>query len=77
MYKDCIHLPVLGIFITKDIKEKNSNYSTHILKIYVKSILETIVSGWQDGSAGKSTDCSSKGPKGSNPSNHMVAHNHP
>jgi hypothetical protein len=32
-------------------------------------------SGWRDGSAGKSTDCSLK-DLSSNPSNHMVAHNH-
>jgi hypothetical protein len=32
--------------------------------------------GWRDGSVVKSTDCSSKGPE-FNPSNHMVAHNHP
>jgi hypothetical protein len=31
--------------------------------------------GWRDGSAVKSTDCSSEGMS-SIPSNHMVTHNH-
>jgi hypothetical protein len=31
--------------------------------------------GWRDGSVVKSTGCSSRGLS-SNPSNHMVAHNH-
>jgi hypothetical protein len=38
---------------------------------FVFSLVEIFPSHWRDGSAVKSTDCSSRGP-----SNHMVAHNH-
>jgi hypothetical protein len=37
---------------------------------------DLLMRGWRDGSVVKSTDCSSEGPE-FNPSNHIVAHNHP
>jgi hypothetical protein len=35
-----------------------------------------VARGWQDGTVVQSTNYSSKGPE-FNPSNHVVAHNHP
>jgi len=38
-------------------------------------VQKRVSGGYRDGSVVKSTDCSSTGP-GSDPGNHMVAHNH-
>ena len=70
--------PILGWLLSDSWTLNASNFCLQsLLWSYISSSVALKgMEGWRDGSADKSTDCSSEGPEFKS-HNHMVAHNHP